>query len=70
MEESGSTPTALISAEETQRRRKASERGDAHNRIEGIYRDPRTDDIVEAYIRGEVRADELIPLFKARLEPS
>ena len=43
-----------ISATETARRRKHVRRADAENRLEGIARNPATDPVFEAYIRGEI----------------
>jgi hypothetical protein len=56
-----------LSAEEMTRRREAVSRADAHNRIEGIYRDPETDAIFEAFVRGDIEAAEIIPRLKAQL---
>jgi len=60
-------PKAKISAEEIARRREAVRQADADNRIEGIFRDPATDAIVAAFVRGEIGVTELVPRFKARL---
>jgi hypothetical protein len=54
-----------ISSEEMERRRKRVERANAHNRIEGICRDPESDPIFEAYIRGEIEIDEILPRIQA-----
>jgi hypothetical protein len=56
-----------ITLEEMERRRKALERADAHNRIEGIMPDPVTDPIFEAFVRGEIELDEMMPLIQAAL---
>ncbi len=61
-------PKAKITAAESERRRKIVRMGDAHNRIEGIFREPATDEIVEAFVRGDIEATDLVPLFKAQLE--
>jgi len=58
-------PKAKISAEEMERRREAVRQADASNRIEGIYREPESDPIFDAYIRGEIDATEIIPRLKA-----
>jgi hypothetical protein len=58
-----------ISAEEMTRRREALRRADAHNRIEGIFRGPESDDIFEAFVRGEIDATEIAPYLDARLLP-
>jgi Antitoxin VbhA len=62
-------PKAKISAEEIERRREIIRRGDAHNRIEGIYRDPATDAIFEAFIRGDIEARDIVPRLNAQLGP-
>ena len=58
-------PKAKITAEEMERRREAVRQADASNRIEGIYREPESDPIFDAYIRGEIDATEIIPRLKA-----
>lgn len=50
--------TDLLQAE-IARRREALRQADATNRLEGIYRDPATDAIFEAHIRGEIDSREL-----------
>jgi len=59
-------PKARISAAEMERRRRIVGMGDAHNRLEGIFRGPETDEIVEAFVRGDIDATDLVPLFKAQ----
>jgi hypothetical protein len=54
-----------ITPEEMARRRKALERADAHNRIEGIMPNPETEQIFEAFVRGEIELDEMQPLIQA-----
>jgi hypothetical protein len=56
-----------ISAEESARRRQALRRADAHNRIEGIYRDPASDPVFEAFVRGEIDVTEIVPRLKSQL---
>ncbi len=52
---------------EIARRRENVRRADAHNEIEGISRDPKTDPIFEAYIQGEIEATDMVPRLKAML---
>jgi hypothetical protein len=59
-------PKPTITPEEMQRRREAVRQADANNRIEGIFRDPDSDAIVEAFIRGEIEAGELVNVYKSR----
>jgi hypothetical protein len=56
-----------ISAEEITRRREAVRQADADNRIEGIFRDPASDEIFEAFIRGDIELTDLVPRLKAGL---
>jgi hypothetical protein len=58
-----------ISAEETARRREVLRRADAHNRIEGIDRDPASDPVFDAFVRGEIEVTEIVPRLKAHLSP-
>ena len=55
-----------ISADESARRQ-VLRRADAHNRIEGIYRDPASDPVFEAFVRGEIDVTEIAPRLKAQL---
>jgi hypothetical protein len=59
-------PKPTISPEEMQRRREAVRQADANNRIEGIFRDPDSDAIVEAFIRGEIEAADLVTAYLKR----
>jgi hypothetical protein len=61
--------TPKISAPEVERRRKIVRQADANNRLEGVYRDPATDEIFDAYVRGDIAATEMIPLLKAKPAP-
>lgn len=61
------TTRLRIADEEMKRRKEAVRRADAHNRIEGLARTPETDAIFEAYVRGEIETDELVPRIKAQL---
>jgi hypothetical protein len=54
-----------ISAEEMKRRREAISWADAHNRIEGLVRSPETDLIYDAFVRGEIELEEILPRLKA-----
>ena len=65
-------PKPKIPPEEMQRRREAVRQADACHRIEGIFpdADPEADAIVEAFIRGEIDAADLVPRLKAHLELS
>jgi hypothetical protein len=58
-----------ISAEEIARRREALNQADANNRLEGIFRDPATDEIFEAHIRGEIDTSEMLARLKALPQP-
>jgi len=62
-------PKPKITPEEMERRREAVRQADANNRIEGIFPDPDpdADAIVEAFIRGEIEAAELVPRLKRHL---
>lgn len=54
-----------IPAEEMERRREALRRADAHNRIEGLFPNPDTQPVYEAFIRGDIELEEILPLVKA-----
>lgn len=58
-------PKAKISVREMERRRKALRQADASNRLEGQYRSPASVPVFEAFIRGEIEIDELLPRLKA-----
>ncbi len=40
---------------------------DAENRIDGLFRDPRTDAIFEAYVRGDIAATDIVAHLRALL---
>lgn len=61
--------TTAISGAEMARRRKIVRQADANNRLEGIYREPATDTVVEAFVRGDIEATDMVRLFKARPGP-
>ncbi len=54
-----------ISAEEVDRRREIVRRADHENALEGQTRDPATDHIFEAFIHGEIEANEIVPRLTA-----
>lgn len=53
-----------IVAEEETLRLKAVEQAHANNRIEGIFSGPETKPIFDAYVRGEIEANEIVPRLK------
>jgi hypothetical protein len=61
----GTKTTVRLSAEEVAQRREHVRAADANNRIEGIFRDPESDVIFDAYVRGEIEATEIITRLKA-----
>jgi hypothetical protein len=62
-------PKAQISLAEMERRRKIVRQADADNRIEGIFRDSASDEIFDAFIRGDIEVTEMVPLLKAQAVP-
>jgi hypothetical protein len=58
-------PKPEISADEMERRREALRQADASNRIEGLHRNPNGDAVYEAFIRGEIELNEIMPRIKA-----
>ena len=54
-----------ISTAETERRREALRQADAHNRIEGQFPSPQSTAIFEAFIRGEIDRDQILPRLHA-----
>jgi Antitoxin VbhA len=54
-----------ISAKEMARRKEAVRWADAHNRIEGLKRSPATDAIYDAFVRGDIEFDDILPRLKA-----
>jgi len=54
-----------ISAAEMERRRAALREADAHNRIEGQYPGSQSTAIFEAFIRGEIERDQILPRLHA-----
>jgi hypothetical protein len=61
------TSKPRIRAEESARRREVLRRADAHNRIEGISRDPASDPVFEAFVRGEIDVTAIVPRLKEQL---
>jgi hypothetical protein len=61
----GTRTKARISAEEVARRREHVRTADANNRIEGIFRDPESNAVFDAYVRGEIEATEIVTRLKA-----
>jgi len=49
---------------EVERRRVAVRAADASNRLEGVFRDPATDEIVESFVRGDIELHELLPMLR------
>ena len=56
-----------LSAEEVEQRRDHVRVGDSENRLEGVFRDPKTDPVFEAYIRGDIEVTDIVPQLKALL---
>lgn len=62
-------PKARVTAAEMERRRKIVRQADANNRIEGVYRRPATDAIVDMFIRGEIDVMEMSARIGALPQP-
>jgi len=60
-------PRVRISPAEVERRRRIVRQADAHNRIEGVFREPETDAIFDAFVRGDIEATDIVPRLKAQL---
>jgi hypothetical protein len=58
-------PKTRISTQEMARRREAVRWADTHNRIEGLARSPKTEPIYDAFVRGDIEFDEILPRLKA-----
>jgi len=63
------TGRAKISDAEVERRRKIVRQADANNRLEGLFREPETEAVVAAYIRGEIEAEDILSLFATNPAP-
>jgi len=48
------------------RRRELGRKADANNRLEGIYRDPASNETFEAYIRGDMNVMDIGSRLQAR----
>jgi len=58
-----------VASAEIARRREALRQADTNNRLEGIFREPATDAIFEAHIRGAINSFEMIERLKALPQP-
>ena len=56
-----------LSAAEVERRRDHVRVGDSENRLEGVFRDPKTDPVFEAYIRGDIEVTDIVAQLKVLL---
>ncbi len=63
-------PKRRISDADAARRLALVRAADANNRLEGVYRGPETDEIVAAYVRGDIEVTDMIPLLKALPRPT
>ena len=70
MDEIVARRTPTITPAEIERRREIVRQADAQNQIEGIYRGPETEEIVEAFVRGEIEVTDMIGRFKALPRPA
>jgi hypothetical protein len=57
-------PKIRLSVQESTLRLKAVEQAYANNRIEGIFSGPETKPIFDAYVRGEIEAQDIVPRLK------
>ena len=55
---------ARISDAEMEKRRRLVNSADHSNAMEGLKRDPATDHIFKAFIRGEIEATDIVPMLK------
>jgi hypothetical protein len=62
-------PKPTITPEEMQRRRVHVRNAIANSRIEGIATSAATQEIFEAYIRGEIEAADLVTAYLSRNPP-
>jgi hypothetical protein len=58
-------PKSKITDVEMQRRREALRQAKAHSRIEGQYPSPEGEAIFEAFVRGDIERDEILPRLHA-----
>jgi hypothetical protein len=54
-----------IDAAEMSRRRDALRQADAQNRIEGVFPNPESEPIFEAFVRGDIEFDDILPRLNA-----
>ena len=54
-----------ISADDIEPRRKALRHAGAHNRIESLHPDPQSQPVFEAFVRGGIEYDEILPRLLA-----
>ena len=59
----------VVTSADIAQRREALRQADANNRIEGIIREPATDAIFDAHIRGEISSSEMIACLKDLSQP-
>ena len=64
-----SVRSKAISRAEMARRRKIVRQADANNRLEGVFREPATDVVVDAFVRGDIEVTDMVPLFRAQPGP-
>ena len=58
-------PKSKITGAEMERRRETLRQAKAHSRIEGQYPSPEGEAIFEAFIRGDIDRDEILPRLHA-----
>ena len=63
-------PKRRLSTTEAELRRDVVRQADANNRLEGVYRGPETERIVEAFVRGDIEVTDMARLFRAQPEPT
>lgn len=54
-----------VSPAEMERRRQALRRADAHNRIEAQFPSPESTAIFEAFVRGDIEREDILPRLHA-----
>lgn len=58
-------PKTKISATEMHRRREAVRWADSHNRLEGQFPTAESDEIFQAFIRGDIEQSDILPRLHA-----
>ncbi len=58
-------PKLRISAEESARRRSVLSSADADQRIEGLFRTPESEPVYQAFVRGEIELEDILPRIQA-----